>query len=293
MPFATDQSIVDSIVTDINDQLSKIGIIFRIFGRVKTRQSLERKLKEKSDEYHKNNKKMQDVFGIRVALYFSDDVDIAQRVVASLFKVHSRSVDAPTNEIFGPIRCNVIYHLPTNLADYSHLINSVDLIDSTFEVQYRTILSEGWHEVEHDLRYKCKPDWNDHDDLSRSLNGIIATLETCDWSMIKMFDELSWRHYKSGTWDPMIRTKFRLRFQCVGIPEEMATALKSIDGLAKAIFRVERTIFLKKLARQEIALPITPSNVVFIINRLFINNDVLKKLENEALCELLDKHLLL
>jgi hypothetical protein len=154
-------------------------------------------------------------------------------------------------------------------------------------------LSEGWHEVEHDLRYKCKPDWNDHDDLSRSLNGIIATLETCDWSMIKMFDELSWRHYKSGTWDPMIRTKFRLRFQCVGIPEEMATALKSIDGLAKAIFRVERTIFLKKLARQEIALPITPSNVVFIINRLFINNDVLKKLENEALCELLDKHLLL
>ncbi|MBK7959276.1 MAG: hypothetical protein IPK03_14995 [Bacteroidetes bacterium] len=28
------------------------------------------------------------------------------------------------------------------------------LVDSTFEVQLRTILSEGWHEIDHDLRYK-------------------------------------------------------------------------------------------------------------------------------------------
>ena len=33
-------------------------------------------------------------------------------------------------------------------------INEFDaaLIDNTYEIQLRTVLSEGWHEVEHDLR---------------------------------------------------------------------------------------------------------------------------------------------
>src|SRR6266567_1836903 len=264
MAFITDENVVNQVVSDITAYLSKIGIIFRIFGRVKTKQSITLKLAEKSDEYHQNNKKMQDLFGVRVALYFSDDIEIAQSVVKSLFKFHSKSVDIPAKDIFGPTRRNVIYHLPDDLASQSYLIKSNGLIDSTFEVQYRTILSEGWHEVEHDLRYKCKSDWNDHNDLSRSLNGIMATLETCDWSMIKMFDELAWRHYKAGIWDPMIRNKFRLRFQSVGIPPGMTDALSSIDGLAKAIFRTDRTLFLQKLAEQEIPFPITPPNVVFI-----------------------------
>jgi ppGpp synthetase/RelA/SpoT-type nucleotidyltranferase len=34
-----------------------------------------------------------------------------------------------------------------------------DLVDNTFEIQFRTTLSEGWHEVDHLMRYKCKPDW--------------------------------------------------------------------------------------------------------------------------------------
>lgn len=291
MAFASDESIINQIVIDITNQLSRIGLIFRIFGRIKSKQSIERKLTEKSHEYREKNKKMQDLYGVRIGLYFSDDVDIAQEVVNSLYKLHSKSVDIPTDEIFGPTRCNVIYHLSDELALDSYLIKSNGLIDSTFEVQYRTILSEGWHEVEHDLRYKCKSDWNNHNDLSRSLNGIMATLETCDWSMIKMFDELAWRHYKAGSWEPMVRNKFRLRFQSGGISAEMAHALSSIEGLAKSIFRTERRFFLQKLASQQISIPITPSNVVFIVNRLFVKNDVLKKLENDVLAEILDERL--
>lgn len=293
MAFATDQSIVNRIVTDIEDGLSRIGVISRIFGRVKTRQSLEQKLEQKSEEYLLKNKRLQDLFGVRIALYFSDDVGIAQEVVESLYRFNSRSVDIPSDDIFGPTRCNIIYHLPEDLATDSHLINSVDMVDSTFEVQYRTILSEGWHEVEHDLRYKCKPDWTDHNDLSRSLNGIMATLETCDWSIIRMFDELAWRHYKAGTWGPMIRTKFRLRFQGAGLLPELSNALTSTDGLAKAIFRTDRTALLKKLVSQKLPLPITISNIVFVINRIFIQDSALKSLENDALSSLLDDMLML
>jgi len=291
MTFFADQSIVTQICRDIEDRLLRIGIVFRIFGRVKTSQSLKYKLEQRSDKYITENKKLQDLFGIRIALYFSDDVDIAQEVVRSLYRFHSRSIDKPTNDSFGPTRCNIIYHLPEDLATNSHLVSTVDLIDSTFEVQYRTILSEGWHEVEHDLRYKCKADWNDHNDLSRSLNGIMATLETCDWSMIKMFDELAWRHYKAGIWGPMIRTKFRLRFQKVELTQEISELLTASDGLAKAIFRVDRTEFLKNIASQNILLPITPSNIIFIINRLYIKDTNLKNLENEALSALLDERI--
>lgn len=293
MAFITDDSIIHQIVTDITTHLSRIGIIFRIFGRVKSKTSMEAKLSEKSEEYRKKHKKMQDFYGVRIGLYFSDDVEIAQEVVNSIYKVHSKSVDIPTNDIFGPTRYNVIYHLSDELTRESYIIRTNDLVDSTFEVQYRTILSEGWHEVEHDLRYKCKSDWHNHNDLSRSLNGIIATLETCDWSIIKMFDELAWRHYKAGSWEPMIRNKFRLRFQSGGIPPKMLSTLSSIDGLAKSIFRTDRSLFLQKLVSQQIAIPITPSNVVFVVNRLFVKNDELKNLENEALTELLDDRLVI
>lgn len=239
MAFFSDESILNQIIRDIDINLSRIGIIFRIFGRVKTKQSVEKKLKLKGEEYRQENKKLQDIFGIRIALYFSDDVDIAQEVVKSIFEFHSKSVDTPAKDIFGPTRCNAIYRLPEDLSSQSHLIRSNKMIDSSFEVQYRTILSEGWHEVEHDLRYKCKSDWDDNNDLSRSLNGIMATLETCDWSMIKMFDELARRHYKAKSWDPMIRNKFRLRFQSTGIPTVMSDTLSTTDGLAKAIFRID------------------------------------------------------
>lgn len=71
-----------------------------------------------------------------------------------------------------------------------------DLIDNTYEVQIRTILSEGWHEVEHDLRYKCKEEWNEFKEESRLLNGIYATLESSEWSMLTLFDRLSYSQYK-------------------------------------------------------------------------------------------------
>ncbi|WP_202796549.1 hypothetical protein, partial [Thermophagus xiamenensis] len=64
------------------------------------------------------------------------------------------------------------------------------MIDNTFEVQLRTILSEGWHEVDHSLRYKCKDDWKDYPDQERLLNGIYAALETNDSTLKSLFREI-------------------------------------------------------------------------------------------------------
>ena len=86
-------------------------------------------------------------------------------------------------------------------------------IDKTFEVQVRTTFSEGWHEVDHDVRYKHKEEWEEHYEFSRELNGIYATLEICDRSMVNLLERLAYKNYKNMQIEAMLRNKFRLRFE--------------------------------------------------------------------------------
>ncbi len=112
-------------------------------------------------------------------------------------------------------------------------------LDITFEVQLRSVLSEGWHEVEHDLRYKNKDHWQDHDDLSRALNGVVATLQTSEWCMGKIFDELSYRHYKNKNWAGMVSSLLKIRMKG-SISKELIKALNDDSNIAKQILKVDR-----------------------------------------------------
>ena len=114
-------------------------------------------------------------------------------------------------------------------------------IDNTFEVQLRTVLSEGWHEIDHDLRYKCRSDWEGHNDLERVFNGVFAGLETSDWSNLMVFEKLSYRHYKDSKWEAMFRTKFRVRLKDSILQDKLKSILNSDKAIGKSLFRVERT----------------------------------------------------
>ena len=46
------------------------------------------------------------------------------------------------------------------------------------------------------MRYKCLEQWEQLDTYSRVLNGLFATLNTCDWTMIQLFNDISYRNYK-------------------------------------------------------------------------------------------------
>lgn len=67
--------------------------------------------------------------------------------------------------------------MPPKLALLHHDLCQKDsdyaLTDATYEIQFRTTLSEGWHEIDHALRYKCKTDWDKHEDEERAFNGIL------------------------------------------------------------------------------------------------------------------------
>ncbi len=264
----------EAIRSDIERRLTSCGILCRVFGRGKDVASLSSKLAALDDDgetpkYSLGDKMVQDAIGIRVVLYFSDDIDIAREILCASYVFHegSSAIDRPNNAEFAVTRYNLIFDVPDLYK--TDVLRSIAgrPIDSTFETQVRSVLSEGWHEVEHDLRYKQKQHWVGNEDLSRALNGIVAALETSEWGMRKIFDDLAYRQYKGGNWDAMLTLKMRMRV--VGeLDPSIKVVFDSDNDVAKKMLRIDRASFLIAYAERFMAVPLTLSNVVYVMNAI-------------------------
>lgn len=104
----------------IEKRLERVGMYFRIFARVKAAGSLCAKLIRKEEKYKKNDEKLQDLIGIRVVLYYADDVPICQKMIGSLFHVREEdcSIDTPGIDEFKPVRLNLICDIPDGAEGY-------------------------------------------------------------------------------------------------------------------------------------------------------------------------------
>ncbi|WP_097737570.1 RelA/SpoT domain-containing protein, partial [Escherichia coli] len=251
--------IIQSLQKDIEDELNRIGLLYRFFSRTKSESSIIKKYEKEPNKYSEDGKKIQDLFGVRIILYFPDDLFIAQKTLEKLFEIESKTVDETTANLFAATRCNYVFKLPEVLSNDSVLFKKYSYIDTTFEVQFRTILSEGWHEVEHDLRYKCKEDWVEHNDLSRALNGIYASLETSDWGIMKLFEDLAYRNYKSSAWSAMLRNKLRLRMD--DKLDEKIISIINEKELGKKFYRIDRDRLLSLMLDYNIDIPINLNNI--------------------------------
>ena len=120
----------------IEDKLKKAGFYYRIAYRVKTVDSIVNKLNFK--EYRisgteNEDKKMQDLIGIRIMLYFVDDVSICRNLLDTLFAEPGIWETTETTEYeFKAMKVNGIFRLPGYLA--KTIVNPVlsDYIDDTF-----------------------------------------------------------------------------------------------------------------------------------------------------------------
>lgn len=261
--------IADDIRRQIDDALSGVGILFRVFARGKDSDSIKKKLGRDPEKYSNNGKLIQDIIGVRVALYFPDDIPIVKSILESKFELDTlaSTIDKPDRDQFSVTRYNLIFKLPGDQAINFNRTKGGAPLDATFEVQLRSILSEGWHEVEHDLRYKAKDHWEGHDDLSRMLNGIVATLETSEWSMGRIFDELAYRQYKQCNWRGMLPGLLRMRLRGE-MSSQLIEALNSDAQAAKELLRIDRAKLLKSLSRARPKIPVTPDNIVLFWNAL-------------------------
>jgi ppGpp synthetase/RelA/SpoT-type nucleotidyltranferase len=264
----------------IEDELHRSGIFYRIFSRSKSEDSIKRKIISKDYPNSKEGKLMQDIIGIRITMYFEDDLPIVYSVLRKRLKYIDETVDEQNVSVFKPNRINLIFRMEDNHAIEIHdtVVQAFKYIDTTYEVQLRTVLSEGWHEVEHDLRYKCQNDWTDHDDISHIFNGVYASLVTSDWSILSIFEKLAYRHYKSKNWPAMLRNKFRLRFIEGDLDSRIINILNDDKETAKDLYRIDRNDFMKKIFFDSLRIPLTLSNLIFLLNAYYLKKSRITKI---------------
>jgi ppGpp synthetase/RelA/SpoT-type nucleotidyltranferase len=271
------------LLSIIEEKLKKAGFYYRIAYRVKAVDSMVDKLIYK--DYRRvgtenEDKKMQDLIGIRIMLYFTDDVDICRNLLDTLFAEPGEWVTTENNEYeFKAMKINGIFKLPSYLS--KAIINPMlsDYVDDTFEVQVRTNSFEGWHEIEHDLRYKGSAFGIGNEALARKMNSILATLELCDDSIVKLLEDLGHQHYKDKKWSDMVRCHYRLKFDNEPIHPEIKKVLDSDINLAKIFFKFERHKAIRQLWNNtsDKGIDLTVTNMIRIVNQIGPNDERLKE----------------
>ena len=270
----------------IESNLGRTGLLYRIYSRIKSNDSINEKINRKN--YQESGKLIQDVIGIRVMTYFSEDIDVLIDYFSSIFDVIDLEHDKMDIAHFNPVRINMVCRLQNEqLEEFNtwkkRYSESFKNIDSTFEIQVRTTLSEGWHEIEHNMRYKCKKEWQSLEDESILLNGIHATLETSDRTLFKLFEEIAYQHYKSRNWTGMLRNKFRLRFTLEPLDPNIITLFNFDKDLVKAFYKTERNVILHKLIKHDIRMDISFNNIIYLCNYLFVKRGMIYQLTPPAL----------
>ena len=128
----------------IQDKLERSGIYFHIFARVKEAGSIWHKLEWKKEEYLQKNKKMQDIVGIRIVLYYMDDIAICKEMLKNTYSIIEKDSheDKPKVNEFNPLRMNYVCRIPEEFIErFPTKLWEDYRIDKTFEVQIRTTLS--------------------------------------------------------------------------------------------------------------------------------------------------------
>lgn len=251
----------------VKEKLDNYGIYYRMFTRIKSGESIRRKLA--SERYVENpERKINDLFGIRITLYYQDDVEAVQRIVENMMvNVRWKETDNDAST-FDAQKNNGTFLLP----GFVHKIVEPELkgmrIEPHLEIQIRTVLFEGWHEAEHDMRYKEMDLWEDFPKESRKLNSILATLEMCDQYMVTLLDDVGHDFYKSNNWGAMIKYKYRLK----GLNGQLDERLEKVmnPDFAKQIFKWNK-VDLVQLAMEKGIQQLDTNTIVYLVNERNLN----------------------
>lgn len=243
-------SALEAVESIIIEKLDNYGIYYRIFSRVKSGASIRKKLQQQ--RYINNpEKNLQDILGLRIVLYYEDDIEVCKKMFANMLEPYegakNGSNDAweqyeSSEDTFTATKINGVFELPGFIRQVVEPEICGLRVAPTFEIQLRTMFFEGWHEVEHDLRYKNIEQWDSFPKESRKLNSVLATLEMCDQYMVTLFDDIGHDFYKKENWGEMLRYKYRLKTLNGELDEEIEKLITVT--LAKKIFKWKKEEFI-------------------------------------------------
>src|SRR6266545_4187710 len=128
----------------------------KIESRLKSRQSLEKKIGRTEKSYSKLAD-ITDICGIRLITYFAADVDAIATILEREFEIdRANSIDKrqyTDPDRFGYASLHYVISLST---DRAKLTECASWRGYKAEVQVRSIIQHAWAEIEHDLGYKSK-----------------------------------------------------------------------------------------------------------------------------------------
>lgn len=281
------QLIEKNLLNILTNELLRTGFMFRIHSRVKETSSIEEKIKRKA--YSPDGERLQDIIGLRITTFFYDDLMMVASHCWKLFDIYEFINDELEEEVFRPVRKNMICAMPDKekaiFIETQQEVDILKFVDTTFEIQFRTTLSEGWHEVDHLMRYKCREDWNDLAPESRMLNGIYATLETNDKTLKSLFDDIAYHHYKAHRWEAMLRNKLRLAFKHIELDPRIIDYLNKNSDVARQLFRMDRNEVISTYINSKLSFPTTFDNWLYFINHVFLKDSFIDEITTEFLKE--------
>lgn len=164
----------------LHDVAKTNGIeIHAIEARAKSLDSFAEKIARPGKTYANPLEEITDLCGIRIILYYQEDVDRLSAVIQEEFKVDSkRSVDK-RNELrsdqFGYISVHLICQLQENR---TALLEWREYKGLHAEIQIRTVLQHAWASISHALQYKSRAEIPDQ--FVRQLTRIAGLLELSD-----------------------------------------------------------------------------------------------------------------
>lgn len=109
-----------------------------------------------------------------------------------------------------------------------------------------------------------KDEWEKDLVDSRTFNGIYATLETCDWAILQLFEERALKKCADNQIVPLIINKFRLRFEQTNISEKLETIICMNSNFYSILFRFNREKLIEDFYYSN--LPVTIDNLIYIVN---------------------------
>lgn len=275
-------SLLNTLVTKLNNA----GIYFNSTSRIKSESSLLHKLETGKYSMQEGGRKIQDIIGIRINLFYLEDMDICEKILEETFLLDNWSKTKNEENRFEAQKCNGVFRIPSKYLRNIPASVWNKPFDQTFEVQLRTVLFEGWHEIEHEMRYKYKLGsdsketdlWTGHEDLSRVMNSIIANLELCDWSIMQIFNSIHDSQYKEKNWENAIRSKYRLRITQDPLKPELREYLDNNPDIVAQFHTVSKRELVDILLNKKYHKELTPDRVIYLINKEIVHNEYISRL---------------
>lgn len=275
-------SLLNTLVTKLNNA----GIYFNSTSRIKSESSLLHKLETGKYSMQEGGRKIQDIIGIRINLFYLEDMDICEKILEETFLLDNWSKTKNEENKFEAQKCNGVFRIPSKYLRNIPASVWNKPFDQTFEVQLRTVLFEGWYEIEHEMRYKYKLGsdsketdlWTGHEDLSRVMNSIIANLELCDWSIMQIFNSIHDSQYKEKNWENAIRSKYRLRITQDPLKPELREYLDNNPDIVAQFHTVSKRELVEILLNKKYHKELTPDRVIYLINKEIVHNEYISRL---------------